>query len=74
MCAYLDGCQNHKEGGFSGAPFLQSHLASTYAAVLSIINIGTQEAYDLIDVEGTRKFLKSIKNNMHLKYDIDSKN
>mmetsp|Transcript_42517 Transcript_42517/g.30683 ORF Transcript_42517/g.30683 Transcript_42517/m.30683 type:complete len:169 (+) Transcript_42517:34-540(+) len=74
MCAFLRKCWNDKEGGFSGAPFLQSHLASTYAAVLSIVNIGTEEAYDLIDVEGMRKFLLSIKNNLHVEYDNDSKN
>jgi prenyltransferase beta subunit len=44
-------------------------LASTYAAVLAIVNIGTQEAYDIIVVDKMRVFFKSIKNNL----DIDLK-
>ncbi len=40
-----------------------SHLASSYAAILAIVNIGTPEAYELVDVAGMRKFLLSIKNN-----------
>jgi prenyltransferase beta subunit len=40
-CAYLRKCHNDIEGGFSGAPGLMPHLASTYAAVLAIVNIGT---------------------------------
>ena len=60
---YLRRCQNSKEGGFSGAPYLQSHIASTYAAILAIVNIGTEEAFDMVDVEGMRKFLLSVKNN-----------
>jgi len=44
-----------------------SHLASSYAAVLAIVNIGTEEAYDIIDLEGMRMFLMSIKN--HFKFE-----
>jgi prenyltransferase beta subunit len=62
-CAYLRKCHNDKDGGFSGAPGLMSHLASTYAAVLAIVNIGTQEAYDIIDRPKMRQFLLSLKNN-----------
>ena len=40
-CTYLRRCHNDQEGGFSGAPGLDSHLASTYAAILAIVNIGT---------------------------------
>jgi prenyltransferase beta subunit len=43
--SYLRQCHNDKEGGFSGAPGLQTHLASTYAAMMAIVNIGTPEAY-----------------------------
>lgn len=45
-----------------------SHLASSYAAILAIVNIGTQEAYDLVDVEGMLRFLKSIKNNFKFEH------
>ncbi|CDW89353.1 caax beta [Stylonychia lemnae] len=60
---YLRKCHNSEQGGFAGAPYHQSHLASSYAAVLAIVNIGTQEAFNIIDVEAMRRYLKSIKNN-----------
>ena len=63
---YLARCQN-KEGGFGGAPFHLSHIASTYAGILALVNIGTEEAFKMIDVEGMRRFLKSMKN--QLKYE-----
>jgi hypothetical protein len=31
--------------------------------MLAVVNIGTQEAYDMVDVEGMRRFLLSVKNN-----------
>lgn len=59
---YLKKCHN-KSGGFAGAPYHQSHVASSYAAMLAIVNIGTQEAYDIVDVKGMREFLGRVKNN-----------
>jgi prenyltransferase beta subunit len=49
-CAYLRRCWNEDEGGFAGAPGLQVHIASNYAAMLAIVNIGTEEAYSIVDV------------------------
>ena len=63
-CSFLRQCHNNETGGFSGCPGLQTHIASTYSAVLSICNIGTQEAYDIIDVPKLRTYLLSMKNNM----------
>jgi len=37
-------------------------MASTYAAVLSLLIIGTEEAYNLIDRKGMYKFLMDMKN------------
>jgi hypothetical protein len=39
-------------------------VASTYAAILAVVNIGTEEAYSMVDVEGMNSFLKSVKNNL----------
>ena len=39
----------HPDGGFGGGHGQLSHLAPTYAAVLSLVTVGGQEAYDLID-------------------------
>jgi prenyltransferase beta subunit len=62
-CSYLRQCHNNEEGGFGGAPYHRSHIASSYAAMLAIVNIGTKEAYDIIDIEKMKKFLISVKNN-----------
>ena len=60
---YLRQCHNQEEGGFRGAPYLMSHVASTYAAIMAIVNIGTEDAYNLVDLILIKKFLISIKNN-----------
>jgi protein farnesyltransferase subunit beta len=39
------------------------HLVSNYAAVMSIINLNIPEAYDLIDREKMKRFLKKMKVN-----------
>lgn len=41
-----------------------SHIASTYAAILALVNIGTEEAFSMIDVDGMKRFFLSVKNNM----------
>ena len=48
MVQFLSRCQ-HSDGGFAGGPGQLAHLAPTYAAVLSLCTLGTQEAYDCID-------------------------
>lgn len=68
-CAYLRRCWNDKEGGFAGAPGLKVHIASNYAAMLAIVNIGTEEAYKIIDVSKMRACLARLKNNMDLEYE-----
>ena len=45
---FLSRCQD-KNGGFGGGPGQLAHLAPTYAAVLSLCILGTQEAFDCID-------------------------
>ena len=68
-CAYLRTCHNSVEGGFAGAPGMQTHVASTYAAVMAIVNVGTKEAYDIIDRPKMRAYLNRIKNNMDVNYE-----
>ena len=60
---YLRQCHNSdEEGGFRGAPYIASHVASSYAAIIAIVNIGTKEAYDLVDLLQMKKYLLSVKN------------
>ena len=60
---YLRQCHNPGEGGFRGAPYIMSHVASTYAAMMAIVNLGTKEGYDLIDLDAMKLYLTSVKNN-----------
>ena len=60
---YLRQCHNDETGGFRGAPFLQSHVASTYAAVMAIVNLGTESAYNLVNLQKMKTYLLTIKNN-----------
>ncbi|MCP4254287.1 MAG: hypothetical protein GY775_12930 [Candidatus Scalindua sp.] len=41
-------CQQ-KSGGFGGGPMQFAHLATTYAAVNCLCDLGTEEAYRVID-------------------------
>ena len=45
---FLSQCQ-HQDGGFAGGPGQLAHLAPTYAAILTLAILGTQEAYNCID-------------------------
>ena len=59
---YLKTLQ-HPEGGFVGYPYGKPHLISNYAAILAIMSLNNEEAYQIIDREKMRKYLKSMKNN-----------
>ncbi|RAL60201.1 hypothetical protein DID88_000822 [Monilinia fructigena] len=48
-------------GGFGGGNGQMSHLATTYANVLSIAMVGGQEALDIIDRKAMWKWLGSLK-------------
>lgn len=53
----------HEDGGFRGSPRGEAHLIATYAAVMSIVNLGIPEAYDIIDIPKMKNFLLKMKNN-----------
>ena len=60
----------HEDGGFRGSPRGEAHLIATYAAVMSIVNLGIPEAYDLVDIPKMKNFLLKMKNN---NFEIDKK-
>lgn len=62
LTKYLNYLHNFEEGGFRGARSFQSHVASTYAAIMAIVNIGSKSAYDILrgKKELMREFLKSV--------------
>lgn len=57
---FLGKCQ-HPEGGFSGGPGQQAHLAPTYAAVNALSILGTEEAYKVINRKTLYSFLRRMK-------------
>lgn len=63
-------------GGFGGGPSQIPHLAPTYAAVLSLCLIESDEALEAIDMEGIRSFLWSVRESngafrMHVDGELD---
>jgi protein farnesyltransferase subunit beta len=60
----------HEEGGFRGSPRGYAHLIATYAAIMSIVNLGIKEAYDIVDIPKMKNFLLKMKNN---NFDVDKK-
>jgi len=53
----------HEDGGFRGSPCGHAHLIATYAAIMSIVNLGIPEAYDIVDIPKMKNFLLKMKNN-----------
>ncbi|XP_038072570.1 protein farnesyltransferase subunit beta-like [Patiria miniata] len=60
VVTFLARCQ-HPEGGFGGGPHQFAHLAPTYAAVLALMTVGTQEAYQVIDRPKLQSFLMRMR-------------
>lgn len=66
-------------GGFGGGPQQLSHFAPTYAAVLSLCIIGTDEALSIIDRTAMYKFMLDMKDpvtkgiRMHRDGEIDTR-
>jgi protein farnesyltransferase subunit beta len=59
---YLKDLQ-HKDGGFCGYSKGHSHTVSNYAAVMAIVSLGIEEAYQIIDIPKMKNFLLRMKNN-----------
>lgn len=51
----------NERGGFGGGFGQTSHLATTYAVVLSLATCGTEDAYEVIDRRAMWKWLCSLK-------------
>lgn len=48
-------------GGYGGGPGQSAHIASTFAAVMALLSVGTADAHASIDVPSITKFLISMK-------------
>ena len=49
-----------------------SHVASSYAAVMAIVNLATEQGYKIIDIPKMKQYLLAVKNNF--KVDSESSN
>ena len=61
---FLGRCQC-ASGGFGGGPQQGPHTASTFAAILSLLIIGSEEAYASIDRRSLLAFYRSVKHPVH---------
>lgn len=59
---YLSSLQ-HEEGGFMGYSNSLPHIISNYSAVLALISLDCEEAYNIIDRKKMYNFLLSMKSN-----------
>ncbi|GJN17738.1 hypothetical protein PR202_gb04834 [Eleusine coracana subsp. coracana] len=57
---FLARCQD-KDGGYGGGPGQLPHLATTYAAVNTLVTIGSERALSSINRENLRKFMLRVK-------------
>lgn len=60
IAQFLGQCQC-PDGGFAGGPGQIAHLAPTYAAVLALSTLGTEEAYNIIDRPKLQSYLMRMK-------------
>ncbi|XP_065178134.1 protein farnesyltransferase subunit beta-like [Sycon ciliatum] len=61
IVGFLSRCQA-VTGGFGGGPGQYPHVAPTYAAVMALCSLGTEEAYKVIDRPKLKTFLCSVVN------------
>ncbi|ETN75539.1 putative protein farnesyltransferase beta subunit [Necator americanus] len=60
ILAFLKTCQ-HPDGGYGGGPGQLAHLAPTYASVMALASLQTEEALQSINLESLSRFLHRMK-------------
>uniref|UniRef100_A0A914GUY8 Protein farnesyltransferase n=1 Tax=Globodera rostochiensis TaxID=31243 RepID=A0A914GUY8_GLORO len=60
IVSFLASCQT-EDGGYGGGPGQMAHLATTYASVMSLITIGTDEALSSINLKTLNFFIHSMR-------------
>lgn len=63
IARFLSLCQVPTTGGFAGGPVpgQTAHLAPTYAAINTLVTIGTKSALEVIDRKALKAFLMRMK-------------
>lgn len=57
---FLGRCRSAREGGYSGSPQQEAHLAATYAAVNALVTVGGRLALGSIDRASLGRFLAAM--------------
>ncbi|CAH1975928.1 unnamed protein product [Acanthoscelides obtectus] len=75
IAKFINKCQS-PDGGFAGGPGQYPHLASTYAAILALAILGTEESLNIINRQKLKEFMRSMKQPdgsfaMHIGGEID---
>lgn len=60
LIVFLKSCE-HPDGGYGGGPGQLAHLAPTYATVMCLVSLQTEEALRSINKETLFNFLKKSK-------------
>jgi len=60
IISFVKRCQA-PTGGFGGGPNQRAHLAPTYAAVMSLVILGSKKGFEIIDRQKMYEFLMSVK-------------
>ncbi|CAJ0590175.1 unnamed protein product [Cylicocyclus nassatus] len=60
ILSFLKTCQ-HPNGGFGGGPGQHAHLAPTYAAVMALASLQSEEALKAINLDNLSRFLHRMK-------------
>uniref|UniRef100_A0AC35G1I9 Protein farnesyltransferase n=1 Tax=Panagrolaimus sp. PS1159 TaxID=55785 RepID=A0AC35G1I9_9BILA len=60
IMTFLASCQK-PTGGFGGSPSHIAHIATTYASVMSLASLGTEEALAIINRKTLYEFILSLK-------------
>mmetsp|Transcript_34283 Transcript_34283/g.66384 ORF Transcript_34283/g.66384 Transcript_34283/m.66384 type:complete len:471 (+) Transcript_34283:3-1415(+) len=58
--SFLDRCQA-PSGGFGGGPGQRAHLAPTYAAIMSLVILGSENGFKIVNRQKMYEFLMSVK-------------
>lgn len=57
---FLKTCES-SSGGYGGGPGQYAHMATTYGAVMALVSIGTNEAFESINRKTLKNFLMTLK-------------
>ena len=62
LIEFLKTCQ-HPKGGFGGGPLQYAHMAATFGAIMALISIGNEKAYNIINRDTFKQFIMRQKQN-----------